>query len=76
MSTYILLIEYHDGTVIIAKGSDGKSHIVAREGNQYLLREIGDRLLDDNLIASYQLAVMVGEPVTAEVLAGDHGRTV
>ena len=51
---YMLLLEFAGGNVQLAKGNDGK-HVVAFEGNQYLLNEIGDRLLEHDLIVGYQL---------------------
>lgn len=61
---YMLLLESADGSVSIAKGLDDKS-IVAYEGNQYLLEEIGQRLLDKNLTIGYQLVTAAGPVVRA-----------
>lgn len=58
---YILLFQYPDGSVDLARGKDGK-YIAAEEGNQYLLREIGDRILEDGLIEAYQIALLSGFP--------------
>jgi len=63
--TYTLLIERNSGEVVLATTTDGK-HLIAQEGNQYLLREVGDSLLKDNIIVSYQLALLCGYPTTLE----------
>jgi hypothetical protein len=62
---YTLLVEQTNGVVTLATTTDGK-HLVAQEGNQYLLREVGDSLLKDNVISSYQLALLCGYPTTLE----------
>lgn len=64
---YTLLVEHMDGVVRLAADRDGK-HLVASEKNQYLLREVGDSLLKDNLAKSYQLALLCGYPTTSSSL--------
>jgi hypothetical protein len=56
---YALAIEYPDGTIAIAQDDENKQ-VVAHEGKQYLLREIGDRHLESGVITAYQLIMMVG----------------
>lgn len=63
--TYTLLIQLKTGVVVLATTPEGK-HLIAQEGNQYLLREVGDSLLKDNIIVSYQLALLCGYPTTLE----------
>jgi len=59
---YMLLIELTDGDVQLAKSENGKGPVVAVEGNQYLLREMGDRLLTKKLIIGYQLVKTLTYP--------------
>ena len=60
--SYILLLERAGEQVQLATGSNNK-YVVAREGNDYLLHEIGQSLMDDGIIVGYQLAQLVGAPV-------------
>ena len=62
---YVLMIEYVGGNLQLAKSGDQNSGkiVVAREGNQHLLREIGDKLMDDKLIVGYQVLVTFEPPV-------------
>ncbi len=62
MKVYLLLLEMHDDSVDVAKGSKG-GPIVAVEGNQYLLEEIGARLLEEKVVKGYQLLVSAGLPI-------------
>ena len=59
---FMMHIEYHTGEVDIAKGADGKL-VVSTEENVYLLNELGDRLLDENIIKGYQIVSPCGLPV-------------
>lgn len=59
---FMMHIEYHNGEVDIAKGADGKL-VVSTEENVYLLNELGDRLLDENIIKGYQIVSPIGMPV-------------
>ncbi len=63
---YALIVEFEDGDVELVKGKRKGGPIVATESNQYLLREIGDRLLEKKLIIGYQLVKTVSWP-TREV---------
>lgn len=67
---YILLIEHADTSVSIAKDTDGR-HLVANNGNQYLLREIGDEILEENLGVGYQLAMLCGFPTRKDLYTPD-----
>lgn len=60
--TYMLLMEYIDGDVEIVKRNELGSPVVAIEGNQYLLREIGDKLLEKGRIIGYQLVKTISAP--------------
>ena len=62
MKIYLLLLEMHDDTVEVARGKNG-GPVVAVEGNQYLLSEIGNRLLEEGVIKGHQLLVSAGPPV-------------
>jgi len=59
---YMLLLEYADGDIQLAKREERKGPLIATEQNQYLLREIGDRLLRNKLIIGYQLAKTLTVP--------------
>jgi hypothetical protein len=59
---FMLLIEHLDGDVAIAKGADNKI-VISTEENVYLLNELGDRLLDDDIIKGYQIVTSIGSPV-------------
>ena len=59
---FMMHIEYHNGEVDIAKGADGKL-VVSTEENVYLLNELGDRLIDENIIKGYQIVSPIGMPV-------------
>lgn len=59
---FMMHIEYNNGEVDIAKGADGKL-VVSTEENVYLLNELGDRLLDENIIKGYQIVSPIGMPV-------------
>ena len=58
----MLLVEFHNGDVEIVKVG-GNKIVVATEENVYLLNELGDRLLDENIIAGYQIVAPIGDPV-------------
>jgi hypothetical protein len=60
---YILLLRQHDKSYIVAVGKDNQ-YIVAFEGNQHLLEEMGQRLLEEGLITAYQLATIAGPAYT------------
>lgn len=59
---FMLHIEYHNGKVDIARCADDKL-VVSTEENVYLLNELGDRLLDENIITGYQIVSPIGMPV-------------
>lgn len=59
---FMMHIEYHNGEVDIAKGADGKL-VISTEENVYLLNELGDRLIDENIIKGYQIVSPIGMPV-------------
>jgi hypothetical protein len=64
MRKYTIMAEYLDHKVRLMESS--KDYVVATEDNKYLLNEIGDRLLEDGLIISYQILELIGQPVTLE----------
>lgn len=64
MRNFTIMAEYLDGHVRLMESS--KDYVVATEDNKYLLNEIGDRLLEDGLIISYQILELIGQPVTLE----------
>jgi hypothetical protein len=63
MNNFILMVEYLDGSVVLASLGKKDSYLLATEENKQYLIEIGNKLLDDNLIKSYQLATLYGPPV-------------
>lgn len=62
IKVFMLHVEFHNGDVDIAKGADNKI-VVSSEENLYLLNELGDRLLDENIIKGYQIVTPIGGPV-------------
>lgn len=64
MRKFTIMAEYLDRKVRLMESS--KDYVVATEENKYLLNEIGDRLLEDGLIISYQVLELIGQPVTLE----------
>ncbi len=62
MTVYLLLLELPDGRLRVSQGRDD-APIVAVEGNQYLLIEMGDRLIEEGCVVGYQLLKTAGEPV-------------
>lgn len=64
MRKFTIMAMYLDGRVRLMESS--KDYVIADEDNKYLLNEIGDRLLEDNLITSYQILELIGSPVTKE----------
>lgn len=62
MRKFTIMAEYLDGRVRLMKSS--KDYVVADEDSMHLLNEIGDRLLEANLIRSYQILELIGSPVT------------
>ena len=62
MRKFTIMAEYRDGKVRLMESS--KDYVIADEDNRYLLNEIGDRLLEDGLITSYQILELIGSPVT------------
>jgi hypothetical protein len=71
---YILMIEHQGGDIQIAKSDHAHSNkiIVAREGNQKYLEQIGQGLLDAELILGYQLLRTAAAPVRGyEILGPD-----
>ena len=65
---YLLMVELEDGEVNLVKSAEKKGPVVAVESNQYLLREIGDRLLEKKLIIGYQLVKTLTYPTRADSL--------
>ena len=63
MNNFILMVEYLDGSVVLASLGKKGSYLLATEENKQYLIEIGNKFLDDNLIKSYQLAALYGPPV-------------
>lgn len=67
-ASYMLLIQYpgQQEVVVMHTNTGGRwRQCVAKEGNQHLLIELGNRLIDDNVIGSYQLIKTAGKPVIA-----------
>lgn len=65
-SIYFLLVESESGDVQPLKsdnGNGGHGMLVAQEGNQQELIEIGDGMLQRKLIIGYQLSKTVRAPV-------------
>lgn len=61
-SLYFLLLESESGNVQPLKGDTG-GLLIAREGNQQELIEIGDGMMERKLVIGYQLAKTVRPPV-------------
>ena len=59
---YMIIVEWKDGSVQVLKAPDKKGPIVVEEGDQRLLRLIGDRLLEGKYIDAYQLVKTTGWP--------------
>jgi hypothetical protein len=62
---FVLMLQYADGSLVVAQGKNN-NEIVALPGNEYLLQEMGERLLEKGLITAYQLAIPFGFPVKKE----------
>ena len=65
---YMLLVQYRGAKEIHVMHTNTNGvwrQCLAKEGNQHLLIEMGDRLIDENLIDSYQLIKTAGNPVIA-----------
>lgn len=62
MRQFTIMAVYLDGKARLMESS--KDYVIASEENRYLLNEIGDRLLQDGLILSYQILELIGSPVT------------
>lgn len=66
--SYMLLVQYpgQAEVIVMHTNTDGRwRQCVAQEGNQHLLIEMADRLMDENLISGYQLVQTAGKPVFA-----------
>jgi len=59
---FMLLIQLSNDSVEIAKHADA-SIIIAFEENIHVLNELGDRLLEENIIIGYQIVTPIGLPV-------------
>lgn len=71
---YLLMIERQNGDIQIAKSDHAHSNkiIVAREGNQKYLEQIGSTLLQEELILGYQLLKTAAAPCRGyEILGPD-----
>jgi hypothetical protein len=65
-ASYMLLIQYkgQKEVIVMHTNTDGRwRQCIAKEGNQHLLTEMGDRLIDENIIDAYQLVKTAGKPV-------------
>ena len=62
MRNFTIMAEYLDGHVRLM--NTDKDYLVADEENRYLLNELGDSLLEDDLIKSYQILELIGSPVS------------
>lgn len=61
---YMLLILYHDARCpVVCAGRSGGT-LVANEETKQLLNDIGERLLDENIIAGFQVVKSVSPPRT------------
>ena len=58
---YLIITYPGSSTQILMSGNDRA--IAATIGNENLLLEMGERLLNENIIASYQLVQVVGSEV-------------
>lgn len=61
MRKFTIMAQYLDGKVRLMESS--KDYVIADEENQHLLNEIGDRLLEADLITSYQILELIGSPI-------------
>ena len=62
---YLMMIENLDGRITLANGGENKNFklLVARKPCRDILDEMGTRLLNDGMIAGYQILVTDGLPV-------------
>jgi hypothetical protein len=56
------MAEHLDGRVRLMHTD--KDYLLAEEDSVYLLNELGDRMLEEGLIISYQILELVGSPVS------------
>ena len=64
---FYLLITYPHSEQQHLMNGGGKA-ICAKEDNHALLIEVGERLLEENVISSYQLVTTVGEEVNVNIV--------
>lgn len=67
-ASYMLLVQYpgQQEVIVMHTNTEGRwRQCVAKEGNKHLLIEMGNRLIDENLISAYQLIKTAGKPVIA-----------
>lgn len=64
MRNFTIMAEYLDGHVRLMHTD--KDYLIANEDNLHLLNDLGNRMLEDGLIISYQILELIGHPVTLE----------
>lgn len=69
MSQYTMLLEYTTGKVAILPGTEGKTHGLATQENLHLLHKMGEQLLKEEVILSYQILKVHGLPICNEFAA-------
>lgn len=62
MRHFTIMAEHLDGRVRLMHTD--KDYLLAEEDSVYLLNELGDRMLEEGLIISYQILELVGSPVS------------
>ena len=62
MRKFTIMAEYLDGHVRLMHTD--KDYLIADEENIQYLRELGDRMLDEEMILSYHILELIGSPVS------------
>jgi hypothetical protein len=62
MRNFTIMAEYLDGHVRLM--CTDKDYLLAKEDSVHLLSELGDRMLEEGLIISYQILELIGSPVS------------
>lgn len=61
---YMLLILYHDARCPVVCAGETGGTLIANEETKHLLVALGDRLLEENVIAGYQIVKADAPPRT------------
>ena len=61
---YMLLILYHDSKCPIVCAGESGGTLIANEETRQLLVDLGNRLLDENVIAGFQIVKAASPPRT------------